>query len=131
LTVDEILRAYHYLWKIEESFRVMKSSIEVRPIFHWTKRRIRGHFVICFLAFLLERTLEFKLNERGKDTSSEKIKQAINSMNFMQIEVEGKKILLKAKIEQEAKEILQVMKIEIPKNLMMIEEALEKYGVRK
>uniref|UniRef100_A0A7C5V0H5 Uncharacterized protein n=1 Tax=Caldicellulosiruptor owensensis TaxID=55205 RepID=A0A7C5V0H5_9FIRM len=63
--------------------------------------------------------------------SSEKIKESINSMNFMQIEVDGKKVLLKAKLEQEAKEILQVMKIEIPKNLMMIEEALEKYGVCK
>ncbi|WAM34106.1 hypothetical protein [Caldicellulosiruptor morganii] len=63
--------------------------------------------------------------------SSEKIKEAINSMNFMQIDVEGKKILLKAKIEQEAKEILQVMKIDMPKNLMMIEEAIEKYGVKK
>ncbi|WPX07795.1 IS1634 family transposase [Anaerocellum danielii] len=131
LTAEEILRAYHDLWKIEESFRVMKSSLEVRPIFHWTEKRIRGHFVVCFLAFLLERTLEFKLREKGKDMSSEKIKEAINSMNFMQIDVEGRKILLKAKIEQEAKEILQVMKIEPPKNLMMIEEALEEYGVRK
>ncbi len=131
MTAEEILRAYHDLWKIEESFRVMKSSLEVRPIFHWTEKRIRGHFVVCFLVFLLERTLEFKLREKGKDMSSEKIKEAINSMNFMQIDVEGKKILLKAKIEQEAKEILQVMKIDMPKNLMMIEEAIEKYGVRK
>ncbi|WPX09246.1 IS1634 family transposase [Anaerocellum danielii] len=131
MTAEEILRAYHDLWKIEESFRVMKSSLEVRPIFHWTEKRIKGHFVVCFLAFLLERTLEFKLREKGKDMSSEKIKEAVNSMNFMQIEAGGRKILLKAKIEQEAKEILQVMKIDMPKNLMMIEEAIEKYGVRE
>jgi transposase len=50
----EILEKHHGLWKIEESFRIMKSNLEVRPIFHWTEKRIRGHFVLCFLAFLLE-----------------------------------------------------------------------------
>jgi transposase len=50
----EILVKHHGLWKIEESFRIMKSNLEVRPIFHWTEKRIRGHFVLCFLAFLLE-----------------------------------------------------------------------------
>jgi len=57
----EILEKHHGLWKIEESFRIMKSNLEVRPIFHWTEKRIRGHFVLCFLAFLLERELEFRL----------------------------------------------------------------------
>jgi len=63
LTAKEILKAYHTLWKIEESFRIMKSTLSVRPVFHWTESRIKGHFVICFLAFLLERTLEFKLKK--------------------------------------------------------------------
>ncbi|MGI6286752.1 IS1634 family transposase, partial [Neomoorella humiferrea] len=55
MSAKDILDAYHNLWRVEESFRVMKSTLEVRPVFHWTERRIKGHFVICFLAFLLER----------------------------------------------------------------------------
>ncbi len=57
MTAMEVIDVYHKLWKIEESFRIMKSTLEVRPIFHWTERRIKGHFLICFLAFLLEGTL--------------------------------------------------------------------------
>ncbi|MCX6089880.1 MAG: IS1634 family transposase [Candidatus Atribacteria bacterium] len=42
LSPQEVIKAYHTLWIIEESFRIMKSTREVRPIFHWTPRRIRG-----------------------------------------------------------------------------------------
>ena len=53
----DIIRDYQDLWKIEESFRILKSHIKARPIFHWTEKRIKGHFVLCFIAFLIERTL--------------------------------------------------------------------------
>jgi len=43
LTAKEILKAYQALWKIEESFRIMKTTLEVRPIFYWTEPRIKGH----------------------------------------------------------------------------------------
>ena len=43
-----------------KSFRIMKITMKVRPIFHWTPKRIKGHFLVCFIAFLLERELEFK-----------------------------------------------------------------------
>jgi len=55
--------AYHTLWKIEESFRITKSTLEVRPVFHWTPKRIRGHFVLCFLSFMMERKLEALLHD--------------------------------------------------------------------
>jgi transposase len=51
LNVQDVLDAYHTLWKIEESFRIMKSTLEVRPVFHWTEPRIKGHFVVCFWLF--------------------------------------------------------------------------------
>ncbi|MGC8758299.1 MAG: IS1634 family transposase, partial [Caldisericaceae bacterium] len=63
MSITDILEAHHTLWKIEESFKIMKSTLEVRPIFHWTEKRIKGHFVVCFLSFLLERTLELTLKE--------------------------------------------------------------------
>ena len=83
IDVEEVLGAYHDLWKIEQSFRVMKSCLEVRPIYHFTESRIKGHFVICFLAFLLQRTLEYILRRKGKGISSERIMEAIYSMNFV------------------------------------------------
>ena len=65
LAPEDVIAAYHNLYKIEQSFRIMKTSLEVEPIFVWTPKRIKGHFVICFLAFLLERHLEFKLQKNN------------------------------------------------------------------
>ncbi len=40
------------LYKIEESFRCMKSSLDLRPVYHWTERRIKGHIMLCFFKLL-------------------------------------------------------------------------------
>jgi len=122
LAVQDILEAYHTLWKIEESFRIMKSTLEVRPIFHWTEPRIKGHFVVCFLAFLLARTLEFKLKRAGEKASPEKIREALNSLNFAEVEIEQTKYLVKTKAMDLAKKILRIMRIKAPKNITPADE---------
>jgi len=48
----------------------MKTSLEVEPVFVWKSKKIKGHFVICFLAFLLERHLEFKLQKNNVSVSA-------------------------------------------------------------
>ena len=117
MSADEILTAHHTLWKIEESFRIMKTTLETRPIFHWTVKRIKGHFVICFLAFLLERTLEYLLKKDNIDLAPEQIRTAINSMKFAQVEINGEIFLIKTKLENNAKNILKTLKITAPKNV--------------
>lgn len=119
---QDALEAYHTLWKIEESFRIMKSTLEVRPIFHWTEPRIKGHFVICFLAFLLERTLEFKLKRAGEMASPDKIREALNSMNFAEVEIEQKNFFIKTKGTDLSSKILRVLRIKPPKNVIPAEE---------
>lgn len=58
---QEIYETYHNLWRIEQSFRIMKSELEARPVFCKTESTIKGHFLICYLAELLVRILEFKV----------------------------------------------------------------------
>lgn len=57
----EIYTAYHNLWRIEESFRIMKSQLDARPVYLQKKDTITGHFLICYLAVLLTRLLQFKI----------------------------------------------------------------------
>jgi len=97
MDVEDILSAYHNLWKIEESFRIMKGTLEVRPVFHLTEKRIKGHFVVCFLSFLLERTLELMLKENNINASPEGIKEALNSLNIALFEIDRKEYYLKIK----------------------------------
>ena len=65
----DIYSTYHQLWRIEESFRIMKSELDARPVFMKTENTIIGHFLICYLSVLLIRILEFKELE-GKFSSS-------------------------------------------------------------
>ena len=118
----EVINAYHKLWKIEESFRIMKTTLESRPIFVWTDKRIKGHFVICFLAFLLERTLEIKLMNNKINISPEKIRKALNSLSFFMVDVKGEKYLIKNKLDEYASKILKAFKIPSPKNITLLKE---------
>jgi len=118
----EIISAYQNLWRIEESFKIMKSTLEVRPVFHWTEPRIKGHFVVCFLAFLLERTLEFRLKENQEDASPEKIREALNSISFSEFEVDGETYFLKNKGPKLSNKILRLFRIGPPKNIVRKED---------
>lgn len=57
----EIYQAYHNLWRIEESFRIMKSQLDARPVYLQKQDTITGHFLICYLSVLLTRLLQFKI----------------------------------------------------------------------
>lgn len=61
MTDKDICEAYHNLWRIEESFRIMKSQLDARPVYLQKENTIVGHFLICYLAVLLTRILQFKV----------------------------------------------------------------------
>jgi len=66
---NEILDIYHGLWEIEETFKITKSTLETRPVYVSLKDHIEAHFLTCFIALVLVRLLEFKLD--GKFTTEE------------------------------------------------------------
>ena len=57
----EVYGTYHRLWRIEESFRVMKSELDARPVYLQRQSTITGHFLVCYLAVLLVRLLQVKV----------------------------------------------------------------------
>ena len=61
LSADEIYAAYHNLWRIGESFKVMKSQLDARPVYLQKEDTIKGHFLICYLSVLLLRLFQFKI----------------------------------------------------------------------
>ena len=68
---QEMYDTYHNLWRIEESFKIMKSDLDARPVFLQKEERIKGHFLICYLAVLLERIFQFHVLK--KEYSSNEI----------------------------------------------------------
>ena len=59
--VPEIYAAYHNLWRIEESFSIMKSHLDARPVYLQKRDTITGHFLICYLAVLLTRLFQIHI----------------------------------------------------------------------
>lgn len=64
----DIYQTYHNLWRIEESFKIMKSDLDARPVFLQKEETIKGHFLICYLTVLLERIFQFKVLENTFST---------------------------------------------------------------
>ena len=85
----EIINRYHGLSKIEDSFRIIKSDLEGRPIYVWTEEHIKAHFLICFIALTIIRIIQYKiLKYENKSTlnvdgweqgiTAEKLKEELN-----------------------------------------------------
>ena len=68
MSASEIYTAYHNLWRIEESFRIMKSQLDARPVYLQKEETITGHFLICYLTVLLTRLLQFKVLDNRYST---------------------------------------------------------------
>ena len=65
MSATEIYAAYHNLWRIEESFRIMKSQLDARPVYLQKEDTITGHFLICYLSVVLMRLLQiYALEDR-------------------------------------------------------------------
>jgi transposase len=65
LPAAEIYKQYRELWQVERAFRVTKGVLELRPMFHFTKKRIEAHVCICFVAYKIYKELEriLKIND--------------------------------------------------------------------
>lgn len=115
---EKVWEFYKSLWKIEDCFRIFKSHLETRPIFHWTPKRIKGHMVLCFIAFLLERTLELEIKKNNIiGTSPIKIRESLDELEFSEVTIEGKRFFIRSKVEGLAYEILRMLKIKIPSQI--------------
>ncbi|MBD3842516.1 MAG: IS1634 family transposase [Campylobacterales bacterium] len=89
----EIIDNYHNLYKIEDSFRVLKSTFNTRPIYHHKESRIEAHFIVCFIAFMIERDLEIRLKNsksfQDKIITPNGVKEALNSLEVSKIKIDN------------------------------------------
>ena len=85
-SVKDILSVSEGRWKIEESFRIMKTDFESRPVYVSREDRIHAHFLTCYLALLIFRLLEKKI---GKGYTPSEIIQTLRDYKLLKINGEG------------------------------------------
>src|SRR3989338_2277705 len=115
LSNQDILAQYGNLWQVEESFRVTKHDLKVRPVFHWKPERVRAHLAICYAAYALVRYLEHRVRLQYTHLSPERIRQTLLRVQTSILYDRKKKLryALPSRMSQEAKKIYQVCVIEL------------------
>ena len=82
---EEIVKINHGRWRIEESFRIMKTEFKSRPVYVQKEGHIKAHFLTCYLALLVYRILEQKLNSGDRHFTTREIVDALRNMNLFKL----------------------------------------------
>ncbi|MDE7426923.1 MAG: IS1634 family transposase [Muribaculaceae bacterium] len=88
LPASEVINQYHGLWVVERAFRITKGTLEARPIFHFTERRIEAHICICFVAYKLYKELERLLPIINIPLSVDKVLDIAKTISTVTIRLE-------------------------------------------
>ena len=75
--MSEVVSHYRGLWQVEETFRVTKHDLKIRPIYHWTEKRIKAHIALCFMALVCVRHMEYRVMLGNKKMSPKRIRDAL------------------------------------------------------
>jgi len=115
LTNEELIHQYTNLWQVEESFRITKHDLKIRPIYHWKPSRVKAHLAISFMAYTLVRHLEYKIRLLYKKRSPERIRQTLLSVqsSILYDTKTDRKFAFPSKIPDEAKVIYKLMEVNL------------------
>jgi hypothetical protein len=118
----EAAQAYKGLWQVEQAFRTLKTPLELRPIYHWTEQRVRGHITVCFLAFTLRQILKTRLAERSFDGSFVELLEALSRVRAVLLDDgHGHRYRLRDEIPAAAMPAFQLLKIVPPRRVQQLD----------
>ncbi len=83
LTPKEVIEQYKDLQDVERGFRTLKSSLEIRPVYHWTERRIRAHVFLCVMALQMQRAMRTRLRRNGSRFSPEAALRKLSTVHAL------------------------------------------------
>jgi transposase len=111
LSNDEILTQYNNLWQVEESFRITKHDLKIRPVYHWKPSRVKAHIAISFASLLIVRHLGYRIKLQYKKLSPKVIRELLLNIQTSIVYDKTKKIkyAIPSKIKLETKKIYKLM----------------------
>jgi hypothetical protein len=112
--------AYKELWMVEDLFRTMKTVLETRPIYHKRDETIRGHVFCSFLALLLKRGLEQRLEEKGESWEWAEIVRGLDNLQEVEAVFQGKRFILRSQLQGHAHKAFVAAGVALPPTLREI-----------
>jgi transposase len=114
LTAEQTALKYKELWQVEQVFRDMKSVLATRPIFHKLDETIRGHVFCSFLALVIRKELDRRLENAGHRFEWADIKQDLKALQEITIEDRGKTLAIRSECHGTCGKIFQAVGVAIP-----------------
>jgi transposase len=114
LATETVALKYKELWQVEQVFRDMKSILETRPIYHQMDETIRGHVFCSFLALVLRKELDRRLDQAGHSFEWADIKQDLKSLQEITIEEKGKRLAIRNECRGVCGKVFQSVGVAIP-----------------
>ncbi len=111
MSAQGVFGHYKGLWQVEDSFRITKHDLKVRPIYHWTPKRIQAHLAISFVAFSLVRFLSYRVKLQHRKLSPAVIRNALlHVQRSLLVHIKTKVLYcIPSNVNPEASKIYQVM----------------------
>lgn len=107
LTNKEIIQNYKNLWQVEKAFRISKTDLKIRPIFHHKECTIKAHLTICFAALAISKYIEIKTSKSIK-SAIDTLKSSVNAV--IANKITGEKIILESDENKKIDELLKKLK---------------------
>jgi len=114
LPPDQVVLAYKELWRVERVFRELKPGLELRPIYHWTESRVRGHVMVCFLALVLESALIRYLKGKQSKAGYLQVMADLATLHAIQFSFNDKVYLFRTELQGDAYEAFRVLGLRPP-----------------
>jgi transposase len=114
LPADEVALKYKELWQVEHVFRDMKSVLDTRPVFHQRDETIRGHVFCSFLALVLRKELDRRLETAGHVFEWADVKQDLRALQEIFIEDNGKSLAIRSECLGVCGKVFQAVGVALP-----------------
>jgi len=121
-SADQVALKYKELWQVEQVFRDIKSVLETRPVYHQRDENIRGHVFCSFLALVLRKELNRRLEEAGHCFEWADIKQDLKSLQEVLIEDNGKSLALRTECMGTCGKVFQAIGVAIPPTIRELQK---------
>jgi transposase len=113
----DTLNNYRNLWQIEQTFRLLKYNIALRPIFHYNTNRIKAHFALCYIALVLIRTIEFQTMKSGCYIPLERLITNLKQVKTVIILVKNQTLKIAQDFPKSLIPLYKSLKIPLPQRL--------------
>ena len=117
MTAREVALKYKQLWMVEDIFRSMKSLLETRPIYHKCDETIRGHVFCSFLALVLRKELQDRLERKGWNVEWADVLLDLDRLQEVQMSIGGKSYVVRTETKGTVGKVFLACGVAIPPTL--------------